>query len=438
MNLSSAMFTDKTVLYGTRAQRFIREFTTHSGIFWLFDTVSNIGVDGVLAYITYPPQWVMLIAALVQSWIISRDERGFHWWYVFIAPTLYTIVDIGIEGWSVYFAESYHIFYWIWAALMGIAYRLNHSMPALSVFLRAVLLAILLPAIYFFAELENGVILDNVSDLTAYWFDDSAHFFILFGAIVLGVVLGTINLLREHFEKLLYDLATYFEEIASWSFDKSLIQQAYHNHDVLQLRRIERTVLFMDIRGFTSWSEAHQPDEVVQIVNVFYQTAEAVIKEYRGFKIQMTGDEIMTRFDSPEAAVQAALQIQSKVAAVLKPFGLSAGIGIHTGEVVEGLVGGKQTRQYGIFGDTVNTAARLQSQARANEIVISDVTWQRIRHVMPFKDLPIEKRLVTLKGKADPMLAIVIQTTLPPLKQRASQATHPTMLALSRDKTNQD
>lgn len=409
MNLTGTKFTDETVLYGTRTQRFIREFVTHSGVFWLFDSVINLGSDGILAYLTYPPQWAMLIAALVQSWIISRDERRFHWWYVFIAPALYSVVDIGIEGWAAYISESYHLFYWVWAACMGIAYWLERHFLSVSVFSRAVLLVVLLPFLYFFAELEAGLVLTTSTEIIDYWLADSAHFFILFGAILLGIVLGTINLMRERFESLLYDLATHFETIASWSFDANLMQQAYHDQNALELQRIERTVLFMDIRGFTPWSEAHSPDEVVQMVNTFYQTAENIIKANRGFKIQMTGDEIMTRFDTPQAAVQAALQVQPEVTAVLALFGLSAGIGIHTGQVVEGLVGGEQTRQYGIFGDTVNTAARLQGQAKANEIVLSQSTWASIKHLSDFSNLPITYRDVTLKGKAETMQVIVIQ-----------------------------
>jgi class 3 adenylate cyclase len=401
-------FTDKTLLYGTRPQRFIREFITHSGIFWLFDAVTNIGSNGLSAYLVYLPQWVMFIAALVQSWIISQDTRRFRWWYVFIAPALYTVVDIGIEGWSSYITEGYHLFYWVWAACMGVAYGLNPVVATLSVFLRALLLAILLPALYFFAEIDGGLVIDSSAALRTYWLADSAHYFILFGSIVLGVVLGTINLLRERFERLLYDLASHFEEIASWSFDTALMQQAYHDRNALQLQRIERTLLFMDIRGFTPWSEQHTPAEVVEMVNRFYRVSEPIIQQHNGFKIQMTSDEIMTRFTCAEDAVTAAQSLQSAVRGVLTPLGLSAGIGIHTGEVIEGLVGSEHTHQYGIFGDTVNTAARLQGQAQANEIVISVLTWERVQHKPPFATLAVIQRDLMLKGKAESMKAVVI------------------------------
>ena len=91
---TASNFTDEAVLYGTHAQQFIREFVTHSGIFWLFDAVTNIGSDGLFTYLSYLPQWAMLLAALVQTWVISRNEFRFRWWYVFIAPLFYSTLSI--------------------------------------------------------------------------------------------------------------------------------------------------------------------------------------------------------------------------------------------------------------------------------------------------------------------------------------------------------
>lgn len=403
-------FIDQQILYGSKFQRFIREFVTHSGIFWLFDTITNISVDA-RAYMVYLPQWVMLAAALIQTWVISRDEQQFRWWYVFIAPSLYTAVDIVIEGYAEFFDESYHIFYWAWAVLMGLSYWMGQRYRAVSVFLRSVLLVILLPAFYLFSEMNSGLVLGSFPDFTDYWLTDSAHFFILFGTLILGVALGIINLMRERFEGLLYRLATHFEEVASWSFDEKLIQDAYADEGKLGLQRVRRYVLFMDIRGFTPWSESHTPQDVVNMVNTFYQTAEPIIQAHNGFKIQMTGDEIMTRFSDATEALQCARLLQVAIAEALNPFDLSAGIGIHCGEVVEGLVGGESTRQYGIFGDTVNTAARLQSQAKANEVVLSNTLWQELDP----KTRPQTARQneLTLKGKSETMPVFVLSLDSP-------------------------
>ncbi|MDQ7037528.1 MAG: adenylate/guanylate cyclase domain-containing protein [Anaerolineae bacterium] len=403
-------FIDQRILYGSHFQRFIRELVLNSGAFWLFDTVNKVASKGFITYLTDLPQWVLLGASLVQAWVMSRDDQEYRWWYFFIAPTLYTLIDVWIETPAGFFSEVYHIFYWVWSAAMAFAYMLGTQSKTISIFSKSVLLVILLPATYLFSELATGLRLNGFMTLRDYWLDDASHFFILFGSLLLGMALGITTLMRDRFERLLYDWAAHFEQIASWSFDRELIEKAYTDDLALDLQRVERTVLFMDIRGFTPWSEAHSPHEVVRLINTFYQAAEPIIKSHNGFKIQVTGDEIMTRFYSPEDAVLTALELQPIIANTLNPLTLSAGIGIHVGEVVEGLVGGNQTKQYGIFGDTVNTAARLQGQARANEIVISPDVAGRVEHIT--EKLHLEQREVVLKGKTNIMNVDVIPMVL--------------------------
>ncbi len=162
----------------------------------------------------------------------------------------------------------------------------------------------------------------------------------------------------------------------------------------------------MDIRGFTPWAESHSAHEVVEVINQFYCTAEPIIKAHNGFKLQMTGDEIMTRFQTADEAVQAAQALQPEIDRTLSPYGLSFGIGVHTGELIEGLVGGEHTRQYGVFGDTVNVAARLQSQAQGGSIVLSRATWKKMSQ--PPTHLAPETRQLILKGKTEPISVLVL------------------------------
>lgn len=396
-------FLDRRLLYGSRTQRFVRELLTNSGIFWLFDLVGKATLDGLSVYVTSLPHWVLFGAGMAQAWVISQNEQKIRWWHNFIAPLLYTAIDILLESPTAFFSEPYHLLYWLWAAAMTGAYLIQPLSAMLSTLLKALILVLLLPANYMLAEWNTAI-----ASLTAYWFDEPAHLFILLGTVVLGTTLGVTSVMRDLFERLLYNLAGHFEQVASWAFDPRLIDKAYDDNLALRLQRIERTVLFMDVRGFTPWSETHTPQEVVDMVNRFYHTAEPIIKAHNGFKIQMTGDEIMTRFNTADEALQAALELQQAVANALLPDGLSAGIGMHTGDVIEGLVGGEHTRQYGIFGDTVNTAARLQGQARSNEVVVSAATWHKLNQ-RP-EHLPISQRELTLKGKAHTMQVLVVSS----------------------------
>lgn len=394
-------FLDQQIVYGGRFEQFLRELLTNSGVFWMFDIVRQSTQNGLNTYIGSLPHWVLFGSGLVQAWIISRNPQRQHWWHHFIAPVLYTLIDVVLEGPSAFFSEPYHIMYWIWAGTMALAYLLENYSMSFATLLKSLLLVSLLPASYMLAEWDTAHL-----EPLGYWFNQPSHMFILMGIIVLGLLLGSASIMRERFERLLYDLAEHFEQIASWSFDTGLIQSAYTSDKALALQRQERTVLFMDIRGFTPWSEAHEPHEVVEMVNQFYRTVEPLIKANNGFKIQMTGDEIMTRFYSANDAFAAAQALQPAVSRTLAQYGLSAGIGLHSGEVIEGLVGGQQTRQYGIFGDTVNVAARLQSQAKAGEIVMSQTTWEKLSP-QPANGHPKKCELI-LKGKTEPMTVVVL------------------------------
>lgn len=391
---------NEKVLYGTRFERFLREFLTNSGIFFLFDMLRKLSSEENLGqYLTSPAQWVLLGASLIQTWVITRDSRQSQWWHHFIAPLLYTIIDIVLEGPNSFWEEPYHIFYWIWAAFMAAMYVIRPHFKQAATIGTSLGLVSLLTASYMFSEWKIAS-----ESLYDYWLLDGGHLFILTGTIFLGLVLGTTYIMRNRFEQLLFRLAEHFERVASWSFDSALIGEAYEEEDAFALKRHERTLLFMDIRGFTPWSESHTPDEVVSMLNTFYRTSEEIIIKHHGFKIQMQGDEIMTRFSSVDDGISAALGLQKAMKKTLLPFNLSAGIGLHTGSVVEGLVGGEMTRQYGIFGDTVNTAARLQSQAHANEIVVSEDTWQRATQ----KPSDSQQTELSLKGKVEPFKVHII------------------------------
>jgi len=395
---------DEKLLYGNRYERFVRELITNSGVFWLFDLLQKSIMGGLLVYVQSLPHWIMLIASVCQSMVMtSSPPRRRQWLLNFIAPTLYTGIDMALEGASEFWSQPYHIFYWLWAGVMAFWYIIRPHHRHIATTGMSLSLVVLLPATYMFSEWESA----SVSP-SAYWFANPAHTFILLASLLLGIILGISYIMQNRFELMLYSLAGHFAQVASWSFDSHLMNRSYENDEILRLHRIERTILFMDVRGFTPWSELHSPDQVVEMLNLFYQTAETVIRQCHGFKIQMSGDEIMTRFNFPQEGMEAALLLQEQIATILRPYALSAGIGLHTGIVIEGLVGGQETRQYGLFGDAVNTAARLQSKASSNEIVISQTTWARLPNKPQNLQLRTDK--ITLKGKQIPVDVYILSS----------------------------
>ncbi|MCB1191645.1 MAG: adenylate/guanylate cyclase domain-containing protein [Leptospiraceae bacterium] len=149
------------------------------------------------------------------------------------------------------------------------------------------------------------------------------------------------------------------------------------------------TILFSDIRNFTTMSENSQPEEVLDFLNSYFNDMIEVIFQYKGTLDKIIGDGIMAIFgapffsnDSTSNAVKTAIDMQKKllffneVRILQNKEPIKIGIGIHTGEVILGRVGTSKRMEFTAIGDTVNTASRLESytkETKAN-IIISDTT----------------------------------------------------------------
>jgi len=173
----------------------------------------------------------------------------------------------------------------------------------------------------------------------------------------------------------------------------------------------ETTVLFVDIRGFTSISESCEPQVVVDALNEYFERMVEIVFRHEGTLDKFIGDEMMVLFgapvahqDDPARAVQAALEMQEATAALnrgheargLPPFEI--GIGINTGEVVAGYIGSSQALEYTVIGDPVNTGSRLCAIAKPGQTLISEGTQNQLGGQFEVREL----REKLLKGKARP------------------------------------
>ncbi|MHB8419174.1 MAG: adenylate/guanylate cyclase domain-containing protein [Myxococcales bacterium] len=155
--------------------------------------------------------------------------------------------------------------------------------------------------------------------------------------------------------------------------------------DAGELRPI--TVLFSDIRGFTSLAETSEPQEVVRMLKEYFELMAEVVFSHRGIVDKFIGDAVMALWgapepleDSAERACRAALEMQTRLRefngqrlrASRAPIGV--GIGINTGLAVVGLMGSSRRPEYTAIGDTVNVASRLCGLAGAGEVLISAET----------------------------------------------------------------
>jgi len=171
----------------------------------------------------------------------------------------------------------------------------------------------------------------------------------------------------------------------------------------------QTTVLFSDIRGFTSMSEDESPQIIVDMLNEYFELMVDVVFKYEGTLDKFVGDEIMALFgapvghsDDPKRAVRTALEMMEVLGQLnheRRGRGdpeIKIGIGINSGEVVAGYLGSSKALEYTVIGDTVNTGARLCSVAKAGEVIISHNTYQHLGDTFECIELPP----VNVKGKS--------------------------------------
>jgi class 3 adenylate cyclase len=172
----------------------------------------------------------------------------------------------------------------------------------------------------------------------------------------------------------------------------------------------EVTVLMADLRGFTSFSEQHEPDEVVAMLNTFYGVVVPVILQCGGTVVQFVGDEVMALFGAPSRqpdhavrAARAGLGLQEAVAAVTagRSDWPRFGVGINTGPALVGNIGADQVRNFTAIGDTTNLAARLQGLAEPGQVVVG----QRTAEELGRRAVLVARDPVLVKGKREPVPA---------------------------------
>ena len=170
------------------------------------------------------------------------------------------------------------------------------------------------------------------------------------------------------------------------------------------------TVLFGDVAGFTELSERRDAEEVKAIVDRTFDQVSEIIERFGGRVDNVIGDEIMAVFGAPvaheddaERAVRAALEIrrtldaESEILERERGFPLRMHIGLNTGEVVAGFVGGSDT--YTVLGDAVNTARRIEEAADPGQVLVGEWTYEASRQAIEY----LEVGQVTAKGKRLPV-----------------------------------
>ena len=183
----------------------------------------------------------------------------------------------------------------------------------------------------------------------------------------------------------------------------------YQERTLLGAREV--SILFADLQGYTSFAESHAPEDVVRMLNAYFDRLVPLMADMGGEVHQIIGDAIMVTFnqhgDRPDhalAATSAALAFReaSNEIADRGQEWPRFRVGVNTGSVITGVVGGERGhRKHAVVGDPVNLAARLQSSAAIGEIVIGEDTYSRLGVAADVEEMePLQ-----LKGKSRPVRA---------------------------------
>lgn len=208
------------------------------------------------------------------------------------------------------------------------------------------------------------------------------------------------------------------EEVARANYSRFMpeyvVKQLLENPDSFRLGGVNQTitVLFADIRGFTSFSEKENPEKVVTLLNRYFSAMSEIIFAHGGTLDKYIGDGLMAIFGAPTAtpddaknALKTAVTMQKRIQTLnteLQADGfnpVNAGIGLHTGEATIGYIGSEQRSEYTAIGDTVNIASRLESNANAGQILASEETAKLGGEIFTFT--PLEPLIV--KNRLEPV-----------------------------------
>jgi adenylate cyclase len=193
-----------------------------------------------------------------------------------------------------------------------------------------------------------------------------------------------------------------------------ITEELMNQEDMRKGNRCEAVIFFSDIRGFTDFSNDKTPEEVVKMLNSYFEVMVTIINKHGGVVDKFVGDAIMAVWGAPKGtpddaknAVNACLEMRVALAELNKTritenqAPILMGMGLHAGPVVAGTVGSNARLEYTVIGDTVNTASRIESSTKSfgTDLLISEEVTKRIGDSFILQSAGATK----VKGKTEPL-----------------------------------
>jgi class 3 adenylate cyclase len=353
------------------------------------------------AVLNKPDIYVLSAVTLAQSaWLARRQFIGLGnpWWTRLIGLLCYAVIESMIEG-PGFFAKPKHQIFILLTLIFVLGRELERrkSLPWL-VTLGTVLARSaqgIGPLLFYIAlDLRDLSWDEEFND----FFQSPGHIFLLVFCVTQIGSLISLTLIARHHRTLIGDLLKQLKTLSRWGFGRQIVEDVLRDSGTHAAARVERAIGFIDIRGFTAWSETHPPEEVMALLNSFY-AAILEVAAVEMVKSKSSGDEVLLVLHADAQAVpQMQIALRAAIAAI-KPLQLSAGAGLWVGPVVEGFFGPPEAQVHDVIGDTVNTAKRLCDNAQRGQLLagppnrLGTSTQQRIS--------------IKAKGKTKPVVAAI-------------------------------
>jgi adenylate cyclase len=360
------------------ARRFSLEHRLFSTIS-LLNSLANLG--GALRFLDLKNQWMLLALHIgtgllfLLFYYLSRFRdtyRTLYWPLVFLI-LVFLFVNALLNAGSTGGAHYYFIPALVIAVILSTGIR--------STTLAIILFGATTIALFVLEQKRPGWITPH-SSLDERLFDISANFLFvqIFTGILVIVLTKNLNQERRKSDRLLLNI-----------LPESVADELKRNDRVEPLQYESATVLFTDFVGFTHISEGLTPQELIRELDMCFSHFDRIVKKHNIEKIKTIGDAYMAAGGLPVAnrthavdCILAALEIQSSMAEMKekreregRPY-WQLRLGIHTGPLVAGVIGYEKFA-YDVWGDTVNTASRLESSGVAGRINISAATYEAVK-----------------------------------------------------------
>lgn len=394
---------------------YLDELLLYSGQYALFYVLMNFSKVG-FGFFSYSGHVLMLAGLLIQIIFLVHfgDKPLGRIFGSLLCPILYTLFEA--NDFQSFILNSGHFFFWVFSLLTGLMNgaslrfkgRYKNGIEFAIVFMNVIMFLFIYMYFDILTKLEEMAI-QKGEPLTEYaaqvsithifsnasaFLSDQTHIYLILGGCLLGISLGIgkvrVNLLNEKIVEL---FGTYV--------DPTIRDRLLSSKGVLEEKR-PISILFCDIRNFTTLSELSGPSNTIGMLNHYFAQWEQLASQHGGVINKYIGDAVMILFginDNPELSAEQAVscaaafdrefkRLNQELLELKLPMVEGIGIGIHYGEVSLGNIGGSRRREFTAIGDSVNIASRLESLTK--ELEYTEATpLQMLISKSVFSSLPI-------------------------------------------------